>query len=109
MSQRSVQKSSNGGIAAAAAHVVLDPTHEARPASRERVARPTSLDGLRVGLLDISKARGDVFLNRLEERLRERGVEVHRYKKPTFSKPAPIDLRKQIAQECAAVVEALAD
>ena len=48
------------------------------------------LDGLTVGLLDISKARGDVFLDRLEALLGERGAQVKRYRKPTFSKPAPI-------------------
>jgi hypothetical protein len=88
---------------------VLDPTSERTAAVRERVARPTALAGLTVGLLDISKARGDLFLDRLEERLRERGASVKRYRKPTFTKPAPVDLRKQIAQDCAAVVEALAD
>ena len=35
--------------------VVLDPTAELRPNKRERVARPESLNGLTVGLLDISK------------------------------------------------------
>jgi hypothetical protein len=89
--------------------VVLDPTSERTAAVRERVERPTALAGLTVGLLDISKARGDLFLDRLEERLRERGASVKRYRKPTFTKPAPVDLRKQIAQDCAAVVEALAD
>lgn len=88
---------------------LLDPTNEANPAIRERVARLPSLKGQTVGLLDISKARGDLFLNRLEERFQERGVEVKRYSKPTFTKPAPVDLRQQIAVECNAVVEALAD
>jgi hypothetical protein len=101
--------SSNSSRSPARARVVLDPTSERTPAIRERVTRPASLDGLTVGLLDISKARGDLFLDRLEERLRERGVSVRRYRKPTFAKPAPIDLRKQIAEDCAAVVEALAD
>jgi hypothetical protein len=89
--------------------VVLDPTSERSPAIRERVARPETLEGLTVGLLDISKARGDVFLDRLEARFAERGISIKRYRKPTFAKPAPVDLRKQIAAECAAVVEALAD
>jgi hypothetical protein len=62
-----------------------------------------------VGLLDISKARGDVFLDRLEARLTETGAKVRRYQKPTFTKPAPVDLRQQIAVECGAVIEALAD
>ena len=88
---------------------VLDPTSERSPAQRERLARLESLAGRRIGLLDISKARGDVFLNRIEERLRERGAEVTRYRKPTFTKPAPPDLRQEIAVHCDAVVEALAD
>ena len=89
--------------------VVLDPTNEAAPAQRERVARPDKLDGLTVGLLDISKPRGDRFLNRLEERLTERGLRVERYSKPTFTKPAPVDLRHEIATQCDVVIEALAD
>jgi hypothetical protein len=89
--------------------LILDPTSELAPAQRERLPRLASLEGRRVGLLDISKPRGDVFLNRLEARLRERGADVARYRKPTFTKPAPPDLRQEIAVHCDAVVEALAD
>lgn len=89
--------------------VFLDPTGEQTIIAQERVARPESIDGLTIGLLDISKARGDVFLNRLESELTKRGATIKRYRKPTFTKPAPLDLRQQIANECAAVVEALAD
>ena len=88
---------------------ILDPTAESEPVGRARLPRPKALEGLALGLLDISKARGDVFLDRLEARFVEAGAEVRRYKKPTFTKPAPIDLRRQIAAECSAVVEALAD
>jgi hypothetical protein len=88
---------------------LLDPTSERQPAARPRVARPASLHGLTVGLLDISKPRGDVFLDRLEELLEGRGVEVLRFRKPTFAKPAPADLRQEVAARCEAVVEALAD
>jgi hypothetical protein len=88
---------------------VLDPTSERRVAERTRVERPASLAGLTVGLLDISKPRGDVFLDRLEERLRETGADVRRYRKPTFTKPAPVDLRHEIATQCSVVIEALAD
>ncbi len=89
--------------------VLLDPTSERALAQRERLPRLARLDGQTVGLLDISKPRGDVFLDRLEQRLRERGAEVRRYAKPTFTKPAPVDLRQEISVQCAAVVEALAD
>ena len=62
-----------------------------------------------VGLLDISKPRGNVFLDRIEQRLVEHGAKVKRYTKPTFTKPAPVDLRHEIATECHVVIEALAD
>ena len=89
--------------------VLLDPTAEREAPSRERAPRPASLDGGTVGLLDISKPRGDVFLDRLEEQLAGRGLQVRRFTKPTFSKPAPIDLRHEIGTKCDVVIEALAD
>jgi hypothetical protein len=88
---------------------ILDPTSERVVAERTRLARPESLAGLSVGLLDISKPRGDIFLNRLAERLTELGADVKRYRKPTFTKPAPVDLRHEIATNCHVVIEALAD
>ena len=88
---------------------LLDPTSEATAPTRERIARPSSLDGATVGLLDISKARGDVFLDRVAERLEQRGLRVERFAKPTFTKVAPIDLRHEIAKQCDVVIEALAD
>jgi hypothetical protein len=89
--------------------IVLDPTAEDAPTTRSRLPRPVRLDGLRIGLLDISKPRGNVFLDRLEEQLRGRGCTVRRFAKPTFTKPAPIDLRQEIAMQCDVVIEALAD
>ena len=89
--------------------VVLDPTSERAPATRARVPRPTSLEGRTVALLDISKARGDVFLDQVAERLTARGATIHRFSKPTFTKPAPVDLRHEISTTCEVVIEALAD
>jgi len=89
--------------------VVLDPTSERSPAARELAPRPETLDRLTIGLLDIAKARGDVFLDRLEELLGARGLTTARYVKPTFTKNAPIDLRHEIATHCDVVIEALAD
>ena len=88
---------------------LVDPTSERVPSTRILTRRPASLDGLTVALLDISKPRGDVLLDRLEERLRADGVSVRRYAKPTFTKPAPVDLRHEIAVHCEVVIEALAD
>lgn len=89
--------------------ILLDPTDERAPAERAPLPRPVSLDGVRVGLLDISKPRGEVFLDRLQELLAERGLTVRRYAKPTYTKPMPPDLRREIAAECDVVIEALAD
>ncbi|MEA3018601.1 MAG: hypothetical protein QOI47_125 [Actinomycetota bacterium] len=88
---------------------ILDPTNELVPAGVPKVERPRSIDGLRVGLLDITKPRGNVFLDRLAELLAERGATVERFAKPTFTKPAPADLRYEISTKCDVVIEALAD
>ncbi len=89
---------------------ILDPTDERVPIARALARRPEAISG-RVALLDISKPRGDVFVARLEERLQELlpHVELRRYRKPTFTKPAPEELRRTIAAECDFVIEALAD
>ena len=52
--------------------VLLDPTSERSPATRERLPRLEGLEGRTVALLDISKPRGDVFLDRVPP-LREGG------------------------------------
>lgn len=89
---------------------ILDPTDERVPVKREITPRPEAITGT-VGFLDISKPRGNVLLDRLEALFNERlpEVEVRRYSKPTFTKPAPEDLRRKIAEECGFVIEALAD
>ena len=91
------------------ARVLLDPTSERQPAARALTARPESLAGLTVGLLDISKSRGDVVVEELEALLAADGVRTLRYRKPTFARPAPVDLRHEIATRCEVVIEALAD
>ncbi len=88
---------------------VLDPTSERQVAERERLARPTTIAGTTIGLLDIRKPRGNIFLDQLELRLADAGATVKRFAKPTFTKPAPVDLRHEIATQCDLVIEALAD
>ncbi|MSR13450.1 MAG: hypothetical protein EXR86_02600 [Gammaproteobacteria bacterium] len=89
--------------------ILLDPTGELDPIQRAPLTKPASLTGLTVGLLDISKARGNVFLDRIEQLFNLRGVSTKRYKKPTFTRPAPISLVQEIASQCDVVVEGLAD
>ncbi len=89
---------------------ILDPTDERVPVRRSLTKRPEAVSGT-VALLDISKPRGDVLLDQLEVRLRERlpEVDVLRYSKPTFTKPAPEALKQELAKEADFVVEGLAD
>jgi hypothetical protein len=86
---------------------ILDPTAERDTHGRPLAARSGQLST--IALLDINKPRGNIFLDELEVQLRERGISVLREAKPTFTKPAPADLRREIADRCDAVIEALAD
>jgi hypothetical protein len=88
----------------------LDPT-DSVAVPRKTAPRPSSLDGKVITLLDISKAKGDHLLDRLEELLRERARPraIVRKKKPTFARPAPEPLREEIARDTDVLIEALAD
>jgi hypothetical protein len=88
----------------------LDPT-DSVAVPRRTAPRPRTLEGKVVTLLDISKAKGEHLLDRLEELLRERARPraIVRQRKPTFARPAPDPLRQTILNESDVVVEALAD
>jgi hypothetical protein len=88
----------------------LDPT-DSVAVSRHTAPRPASLGGKVITLLDISKAKGDHLLDRIEELLIERARPraIVRKKKPTFARPAPDELRREIMSESDVVIEALAD
>ena len=90
--------------------VFLDATDEREPVKRQLTQRPGSITGT-IALLDISKRRGDVFLDRVQQRLSERlpDVETRRYMKPTVARPAPAEIKESIMQEAGFVIEALAD
>ena len=82
----------------------------------ERVREPEPLaprtggiEGKSVALLDISKNRGAEFLDRLELHLQEHGATTRRFRKPTFSRPAPANLIEEIALHGDLAVEGLAD
>ena len=90
--------------------VILDPTNERAPIGRQPAARPARLEGA-LGIIDIAKARGDVFCDEVERLVHERlpSLEVIRLRKPTYTKPAPDDLREEVGARCRAVIQALAD
>ena len=89
--------------------VLVDPTSELHREFRDRLQRPQTLEGLTVGILDIKKDPGEIFLERLDELLSARGVKVKRYVKPHFSWEAPTELKQTIAAECDVLIEGLAD
>lgn len=89
---------------------LLDPTNEEVPVARQVTPRPAEVKG-RIAFMDISKRQGNLLLDRLQEALEQRlpGIEINRYMKPTFSKPAPADLRKEIQEANDFAVVGLAD
>jgi hypothetical protein len=89
---------------------LVNPMNETSPAAAPAPPRLESLSGKTIGLLDISKPGGNIFLDRLEHLLKERyGVaRVLREIKPTFTKPAPPDVIDKL-RSADAIVEALAD
>ena len=72
-------------------------------------ARPAGLEGRTVALLDITKARGDEFLDRVEQRLQAAGASTFRIAKAAFSRPATPEVIEEIALRGDLTVEGLAD
>lgn len=92
--------------------ILVNPLDETVRLQGRPAPRLDTLSGKTIGLLDISKPGGGVFLDHLERLLRERhGVEkIVRAAKPTFTKPAPAAIIEQLTGAgCDAVIEALAD
>lgn len=89
--------------------ILLDPTGEHRPSQRKHAARPRTLDGVTVGILDIGKARGNVFLDRLAARMGERGIKVKRYAKPGPSRLVAPEVKARMLAEVNGAVIGLAD
>ena len=86
------------------------PRPPARAVARGRAHRPSTLAGRAVGLLSNGKPNADEFLEMLGALLRERAsvrtVAYHR--KPSWSRRAPEDVIRQLAQYDA-VITAVGD
>jgi hypothetical protein len=87
----------------------VSPFDERARAAEPLTARPASLEGRTVALLDITKARGDEFLDRMEQLLQRRGARTFRIAKEAFSRPASPDVIEEIAIHGDLTVEGLAD
>ncbi len=90
---------------------LYDPTVAPKQAAAALAARLPDLRDKTVGLLDISKAKGNFFLDRVEAMLTAhcQPRAIVRRMKPTFARPAPEDIRQELAQKCDFLIEALAD
>lgn len=91
---------------------LINPLDESRIEAHRPAPRLDTLTGKTIGLLDISKPGGSVFLDRLERILCERygAANVIREIKPTFAKRAPPDVIDRLRRgQVQAVIEALAD
>ena len=91
--------------------LLLDPTSQVEQTKKDFAPRLETLAGKTIGLLDINKAKGEFFLDRLEEVLHEQyGVkEVLRRRKLTPGRTVPVDVKKELEEKCDAVIEALSD
>ena len=87
----------------------VSPFDERARAAEPAPDRPASVEGRTVALLDISKRRGDEFLDRVEARLHEHGAQTFRLVKEIFSKPAGPEIIRRIADRGDLAVEGLAD
>jgi len=91
------------------AEEILDPLGFGKQASKSLAPRLSGLQGKTLGLLDIGFPNGNLFLDRLEELLKERyGVaEVMRRAKPSPARPAKKEVREELTSRCDAIIEAL--
>ena len=91
---------------------LMNPFGSSAPAPRPRLAaRPASLQGLRLGLLDNSKPNADRLLEGVREEL-EGQLEpsaVVRRRKPGAGVPGPEALLEELGAQCDAVIVAVGD
>jgi len=91
---------------------LVNPLDETAGAQKTPAPRLDSLEGKKIGLLDISKPGGRPFLDQIEKLLKDKyGVaSVERFQKPTFARPAPDEVIDRILKaQVQGVSEALSD
>ena len=91
--------------------ILLDPTSQGDAPAKFLAPRLDSLNGKVMGLLNITKNGSDIFLDRIAELMQQRFdlAEVIHVKKPTFTRPAPMELIAELSEQADFVIEGLAD
>lgn len=99
------------GVEAAQSTVVLHPGAEDDAPQNSLAPRLPNLEGRVIGLIDNHKRNADVYLEELGRLLQDRyGVSrVVTYRKASQSMPTPPEALDQLAEECDAIVHAVAD
>ena len=90
-------------------YIMRDPTAELSNVLRERQSPNVELSDATIGLLSISKERSDEFMDALAGELSQIDCRVLRYRKPTYTRPAPEHLLLSIVEECDVAIVGLAD
>ena len=90
-------------------YVMRDPTAEISPVLRERLAPGKDLSKATIGLLSISKERSDEFLDAVAKNLSDQGLNVLRFQKPTYTRPAPEAIIQEMVERCDVAIVGLAD
>ena len=87
------------------------PEGQPQPRVVHAVPRPASLEGLRIGLLDNTKAPVDKMLLHLEAQLRQRlpGVQTFRIAKQGMGLPASPEVMASLRQHADVLINALGD
>ena len=93
------------------ATTLLHPAAEDLAQKQSLAPRLSDLQGTTIGLIDNHKRNADVFLAELGRVFQEEyGVsKVVSYKKASQSMPTPDEVLDQLAEECDAIVHAVAD
>lgn len=89
--------------------VVLDPTLEVVAEAHERANRPSGFKT--IGLVDNGKANSDRLLQKVALRVKTvyPDVIIKTYHKPAASRPAPVAMLDQLADECDVAIVGIGD
>ncbi len=79
---------------------LIPPVDPSLAESRDLAARPTSLSGLRMALLDNRKGNANILLTEIGHRMSQQyGLsETRLFTKPIFSRPSPHDLLRRVGE-----------
>ncbi len=90
---------------------ICSPEAQLQPSKVTAVARPKSLQGLRIGFLDNTKPPADRVMEHLDRRLRESfpGVQSHYVSKNAASMPATPAMLQSLQDNCDVVITGFGD